>query len=127
MPLVVTHKARFFGDKDGKLSLGPGASLPLIYVGAMTTADALDRRSQDRSFRRSRKRPAARQKSVRLTLSFAQLGVSLTARRILAVGKPSHAFFQLALDSLASHGLENSQIGMVRPSRPSRTLLTALD
>lgn len=64
---------------------------------------------------------------MRLTLSFAQLGVPLTARRILAVGKPSHAFFQLALDSLASHGLENSQIGMVRPSRPSRTLLTALD
>ena len=37
----------------------------------------------------------------------------------VAVGKPSHAFFQLALDSLASHGLENSQIGMVRPPRPS--------
>lgn len=25
VPLIVTHKARYFGDKDGKLSLGPGA------------------------------------------------------------------------------------------------------
>lgn len=24
VPLIVTHKARYFGDKDGKLSLGPG-------------------------------------------------------------------------------------------------------
>jgi len=24
IPLIVTHKARYLGDKDGKLSLGPG-------------------------------------------------------------------------------------------------------
>ena len=29
VPLIVIHKARYFGDKDGKLSLGPGAlSIP---------------------------------------------------------------------------------------------------
>lgn len=31
--LIATHKALYFGDKDGKLSLGPGASLPKrIYL-----------------------------------------------------------------------------------------------
>lgn len=28
VPLIVTHKARYFGDKDGKLSLGPGEHSP---------------------------------------------------------------------------------------------------
>ncbi|GAA5921802.1 hypothetical protein JCM3775_001829 [Rhodotorula graminis] len=69
VPLLVTHKARFFGDKDGKLSLGPGPFISALEEAAGCEAET--------------------------------------------VGKPSHAFFQLALDSLASHGLENSQIGMI--------------
>lgn len=32
VPLIVTHKARYFGDKDGKLSLGPGASFFVVVV-----------------------------------------------------------------------------------------------
>ncbi|GAA5833453.1 hypothetical protein JCM9279_001529 [Rhodotorula babjevae] len=69
VPLLVTHKARFFGDKDGKLSLGPGPFISALEEAAGCEAEI--------------------------------------------VGKPSHAFFQLALDSLASHGLDNSQIGMI--------------
>ncbi|GJN90795.1 hypothetical protein Rhopal_003809-T1 [Rhodotorula paludigena] len=34
------------------------------------------------------------------------------------VGKPSKAFFQLALDSLASHDLSNDEIGMTGKYRP---------
>ncbi|GAA5895221.1 hypothetical protein JCM8208_005940 [Rhodotorula glutinis] len=69
VPLVVTHKARFFGDKDGKLSLGPGPFISALEEAAGCEAEI--------------------------------------------VGKPSHAFFQLALDSLASHGLDDAQIGMI--------------
>jgi hypothetical protein len=34
---------------------------------------------------------------------------------MFAVGKPEASFYQLALDSLSSHGFSNSEIGMVRP------------
>ncbi|BGP40434.1 hypothetical protein JCM10450v2_004417 [Rhodotorula kratochvilovae] len=69
VPLVVTHKARYFGDKDGKLSLGPGPFISALEEAAGCEAEI--------------------------------------------VGKPSQAFFQLALDSLASHGFDNSEIGMI--------------
>jgi ribonucleotide monophosphatase NagD (HAD superfamily) len=35
--------------------------------------------------------------------------VSLSA----TVGKPSKSFYQLALDSISSHGFERSEIGMI--------------
>ncbi|GAA5854199.1 hypothetical protein JCM8547_001732 [Rhodosporidiobolus lusitaniae] len=69
VPLVVTHKARYFGDKDGKLSLGPGPFISALEEAAGCKAEI--------------------------------------------VGKPSKAFFQLALDSLASHGFSNWEIGMI--------------
>ncbi|GAA6052867.1 hypothetical protein JCM3770_004385 [Rhodotorula araucariae] len=69
VPLVVTHKARYFGDKDGKLSLGPGPFISGLEEAVGCQAEI--------------------------------------------VGKPSKAFFQLALDSLASHGIDNSEIGMI--------------
>ncbi|GAA6028330.1 hypothetical protein JCM8097_006979 [Rhodosporidiobolus ruineniae] len=69
VPLVVTHKARYFGDKDGKLSLGPGPFITALEEAGGCKAEI--------------------------------------------VGKPEKAFFQLALDSLASHGFSNSEIGMI--------------
>ncbi|GAA5894335.1 uncharacterized protein JCM6883_003790 [Sporobolomyces salmoneus] len=69
IPLIVTHKARFFGDKDGKLSLGPGP-----FISALEEA---------------------------------------TGCQAEIVGKPSESFYQLALDSISSHGFERSEIGMI--------------
>ncbi|GAA6000097.1 hypothetical protein JCM10207_006050 [Rhodosporidiobolus poonsookiae] len=69
VPLIVTHKARYFGDKDGRLSLGPGPFISALEEAAGCKAEI--------------------------------------------VGKPEKAFFQLALDSLASHGCSNSEIAMI--------------
>ncbi|GAA6001446.1 uncharacterized protein JCM10292_006258 [Rhodotorula paludigena] len=69
VPLIVTHKARVIGDKDGKLSMGPGPFITALEEAAGCQAEI--------------------------------------------VGKPSEAFFQLALDSLASHELRNDEIGMI--------------
>ncbi|BGP02327.1 haloacid dehalogenase-like hydrolase domain containing 2 [Rhodotorula toruloides] len=67
--LVVTHRARYFGDTDGKLSLGPGPFISALEEAAGCKAEV--------------------------------------------VGKPERAFFQLALDSLSSHNLQPSEIGMI--------------
>ncbi|GAA5839256.1 hypothetical protein JCM11251_006020 [Rhodosporidiobolus azoricus] len=69
VPLIVTHKARYIGDKDGKLSLGPGPFISALEEAAGCKAEI--------------------------------------------VGKPEKAFFHLALDSLASYGYSNSEIGMI--------------
>ncbi|GAA5975733.1 hypothetical protein JCM11641_005853 [Rhodosporidiobolus odoratus] len=69
VPLIVTHKAKYFGDKDGKLSLGPGPFITALEEAAGCRAEI--------------------------------------------VGKPEKVFFQLALDSLASHDFSKSEIGMV--------------
>ncbi|CEQ39466.1 SPOSA6832_01000, partial [Sporobolomyces salmonicolor] len=69
VPLVATHKAKYFGDKDGKLSLGPGPFISTLEEAASCQAEI--------------------------------------------VGKPSPAFFELALASFASHGFSKSEVGMI--------------
>ncbi|GAA5866865.1 hypothetical protein JCM1840_004296 [Sporobolomyces johnsonii] len=69
VPLVATHKAKYFGDKDGKLSLGPGPFISALEQAASCQAEI--------------------------------------------VGKPSPAFFELALASFASHGFTRSEVGMI--------------
>ncbi|GAA5903983.1 hypothetical protein JCM6882_003793 [Rhodosporidiobolus microsporus] len=39
VPLVVTHKAKYFGDKDGKLSLGPGPFISALEEAAGCKAE----------------------------------------------------------------------------------------
>ncbi|GAA5984283.1 hypothetical protein JCM10908_006123 [Rhodotorula pacifica] len=39
VPLIVTHKARYFGDKDGKLSLGPGPFISALEEAAGVKAE----------------------------------------------------------------------------------------
>lgn len=65
--LIVTHKARYFGDTDGKNSLGPGEKRAGLLGDSNVVLTALDR-SQDRSLQLWRKRQAVLRKSVRLLL-----------------------------------------------------------
>ncbi|BGP16556.1 hypothetical protein JCM10213v2_004558 [Rhodosporidiobolus nylandii] len=39
VPLIVTHKAKYFGDKDGKLSLGPGPFISALEEAAGCKAE----------------------------------------------------------------------------------------
>lgn len=97
--LIATHKATYFGDNDGKLSLGPGK-----------------RHRQDRLQKACFLLKLIANTRGCATGGFVTVLEQATGLEAEVVGKPSKSFFQISLDSLRDDGIEEtdwSSVGMV--------------
>ena len=89
---IATHKAMYFGDSDGALSLGPGPSL--------------------HQFGKIRRNPS----NFKQTGGFVQALEQASQKEAEVVGKPSLLFFETCLETLQGEGVfrQNwSSVGMV--------------
>lgn len=105
--LIATHKALYYRDEDGGLSLGPGKERRFFFLSLTDSCKCIrsGRGQADGSLNR-------------VLGGFVSAVEEASGVKAEVVGKPSESFFTITLESLEKEGISRddwSHVGMVRP------------